>query len=189
MARSQMSGDARAKRRGGVGFAVNRSEPSDYDTGDARYRYLASLSVKELLTKIAESGWMLNNLFQVTNAGWRANLRFIMESRDEVRTYFHEFSDAATPEEALAGAIWNMEQRRNDATRAAGMKNVDTQWEKSLPPPIPGTRQIGLPGQDPSHQFDEIVYRDSWKPEIDRQLEGLRIDITNLRFAMKAYFR
>jgi len=189
MARSQMSGDERARRRGGAGFATNRSEPSDYDTGDKRYRELAALSVAELLKKIADSGWMLNNLFQIGAGGWRANLRFVMQSRDEVRTYFHEFSDARTPEEALAGAIWNMEQRRNDATRAAGARNWDTQWDAKLPPPEPGARNIGEPGADPSHQFKEVVYRDEFKPEITREMLRLGIDISELRRALKGYFR
>lgn len=196
-----MSWKERVARRGGDPSAydppkkgkrdpfVNRGEPSDYDKGDARYRYLADLSVKELLGLIAESGWMLNNLFQVTNSGWRANLRFIMESRDEVRTYFHEFSDAATPEEALAGAIWNMEQRRNDATRAAGRKNVDTVWEKSLPPPEPGARNLNAPGASPTHQFKEVVYQDEYKPEITREMDKLGIEIGELRRAMKRYFQ
>lgn len=186
---SQMSGDARARRRGGVGFSVNRSEPSAYDTGDARYRALARMSVSELLTLIADSGWRLNNLFQITNAGWRANLRFVMESRDQTRTYYHEFSDAKTPEEALAGAIWNMEQRRNEATRAAGAKNVDTEWEKSLPPPAPGARNVGLPGASPTHQLDEVIYRDEYKPEILAEMNRLEFDIREFRRHLKDYFR
>lgn len=74
-------------------------------------------SAEELFAEIAEAGWLINNLFQIHTGAWRCNLRFELEDRNGVRTYFHEFADARTKEEALAAAIWNMRQKRNDATK------------------------------------------------------------------------
>lgn len=74
-------------------------------------------TVEQLLAEIKAAGWLVNNLFQYADGMWRANLRFEHEVRGEIRSYFHEFADAKTPEEALAAAIWNMQQKRNHGTR------------------------------------------------------------------------
>lgn len=184
---SHMSGEERAKRRGGGAKRdplANLDQPSKGDPDDAYYAALCKLSVKELLDKIAESGWMLNNLFQIGGKQWRANVRFIMEMRDEVRTYFHEFSDAGTPEEALAGAIWNMEQRRNAATRLPGAKNRDTDWDPSM---LPNARKIE--GSGSAHRPGEVLYKDEWKPEVERELFGLWQDLVKLRTALSIWRR
>lgn len=70
-----------------------------------------------LLAEVVKSGWRVNNLFQFNDGNWRCNLRFQAQNRGETLTYYHEFADAQTPEEAVKSAIWNMKQKRNDGTR------------------------------------------------------------------------
>lgn len=70
-----------------------------------------------LLAQVVDSGWRVNNLFQFNDGMWRCNLRYQTQNRGETITHYHEFADAATPEEAVKSAIWNMQQKRNDATR------------------------------------------------------------------------
>ena len=190
---SQMSGADRAKRRGG-GFTKatpadpfeNKSEPSPPPENgqDARYRSLVRKSLPELLQIVADSGWLVNNLFQVGGKMWRANLRYILESRDQVRTYFHEFSDAATPEGAMAAAIWNMEQRRNDATRQAGAKNSDIEWASNVPYPKDARK---ITPDKPTHQLDEVVYIEKWQPDVEKALYELEGDVVHLRAAIKQW--
>lgn len=190
---SQMSGADRAKRRGG-GFTkpprdvfANSMEPSPppEDGKDPRYRELSRKQLPDLLQIVADSGWLVNNLFQVGGKIWRANLRYILLGRNETRTYFHEFSDAPTPEIAVAAAIWNMEQRRNVATRQAGANNADTQWAPNVPQPE--ARKIT--SDQPTHQFDEVVYIEKWNPDIEKALYGVTGDVVQLRSAIKDWIR
>lgn len=65
------------------------------------------MSVDNLLREIAASGFLLNNLFQLTDGAWRANLRKrgIARTPGALGDWQHEYCDGETPEEALAGAV------------------------------------------------------------------------------------
>jgi len=69
-----------------------------------------------MLEEIAHAGWMVNNLFQLNSGEWRCNLRRKTTPRTpgEPSTWAHEFSDAATPKEAVAGAMVDMRKPRNN---------------------------------------------------------------------------
>lgn len=82
----------------------------------------------ELISQVAENGWLFNNLFQLHDRSWRCNLRFETEDRQGHRTYFHEYADAETATEAVTAAVWNMKQRRNpvglnESTRLSMKRN------------------------------------------------------------------
>jgi len=82
-------------------------------------------SVDNLLAEIAAKGWSLNNLFQLADGMWRANLRVITEDRAQTRTYFHEYADASSAADALAAAIFNMQSRLLGKHDTAGIATVD----------------------------------------------------------------
>jgi len=65
------------------------------------------MSVDNLLREIAASGFLLNNLFQLTDGTWRANLRKrgVARTPGALGDWQHEYCDGETPEEALAGAV------------------------------------------------------------------------------------
>jgi hypothetical protein len=58
------------------------------------------MSIESILSEIAESGWLVNNLFQLSDGSWRANLR-----NENMVTYFGE---GPTPAIALDEAIINL---------------------------------------------------------------------------------
>ena len=57
----------------------------------------------DLITEANETGWLINNLFQLSIHSWRANLR-----NDSFGT---EFGEGPTPEAALDNAIERMAVR------------------------------------------------------------------------------
>lgn len=65
------------------------------------------MSVDNLLREIAASGFLLNNLFQLTDGTWRANLRKrgVARTPGALGDWQHEYCDGETPEKALAGAV------------------------------------------------------------------------------------
>ena len=76
-------------------------------------------------TTRSAKGWSLNNLFQLADGMWRANLRVITEDRAQTRTYFHEYADASSAADALAAAIFNMQSRLLGKHDTAGIATVD----------------------------------------------------------------
>jgi hypothetical protein len=81
-------------------------------------------TLDSMVAEIAERGWSINNLFQLQDGMWRANLRVTTEDRDQVRTIFHEFADANTAQDALAAALFNMMSRALGKHSSAGIASV-----------------------------------------------------------------
>ncbi len=65
------------------------------------------MSVDNLLREIAASGFLLNNLFQLTDETWRANLRKrgVARTPGALGDWQHEYCDGATREEALIKVV------------------------------------------------------------------------------------
>lgn len=55
------------------------------------------MTLEELLAEISESGWMVNNLFQLDNGRWQANLR--------KGQWFTDYGKGDTPHKALNMAM------------------------------------------------------------------------------------
>lgn len=58
---------------------------------------MPGLTTDEILAEIAESGWLINNLFQLSDGTWRANLR--------TEEYVTHFGEGPTPAIALDEAL------------------------------------------------------------------------------------
>lgn len=58
------------------------------------------MTIEDLLAEIAERNWLLNNLFQLSDGSWQANLRS--------DTHYTDWGRGSTPQEALSRAINNL---------------------------------------------------------------------------------
>lgn len=59
--------------------------------------------LSDLITSANSSGFLISNLFQLSDGSWQANLR--------TETYVTEFGRGFTPEEALSDAIDRIETK------------------------------------------------------------------------------
>lgn len=67
------------------------------------------MSIETLLTEISERGWRVNNLFQLDNGDWQANLR--------TDSHYTQFGRGRTPSEALSLAIDAIETAKEFQTK------------------------------------------------------------------------
>jgi hypothetical protein len=68
------------------------------------------VTLENLLIEIAERGWFVNNLFQISDGSWQANLRTLDDR-------FTDFGRGDTPAEALSLAIDLIETAQVHAAR------------------------------------------------------------------------
>lgn len=75
------------------------------------------MTLTDLLDEIADRGWLVSNLFQLSNGSWQANLR--------TSTHHTEFGRGPSPELALSLAIEAIEDATENAPREIVRVNID----------------------------------------------------------------